>query len=123
MFVPVRSVVYVVLLVASSALAQTARDKEEFAFVRMQIAHSHLDVPPKAGMVPDIATATAIAYAIGVPVFGKKQMDDEQPFRADLKNGVWTVLGTIHCASCDGGTLIVQINRSDGKVLRLLHSQ
>lgn len=111
------------LLLTPLTLAQTAKDQQEFAYVRRQIATSHSYVPPRAGIVPDATTATAIAYAIGVPVFGKKQMDDEQPFRADLKDGVWTVLGTLHCTSCNGGTLIVQISKSNGTVLHLLHSQ
>ncbi len=74
-------------------------------------------------MVPDVSTATAIAFAVGVPVYGKKEMDGEQPFRADLKGGVWTVLGTLHCSSCDGGTLIVQIEKSTGKIVYMSHSQ
>jgi hypothetical protein len=123
MLAPVRFVASALLLLVPLALAQTAKDQEEFEYVRRQIASSHSSAPPKAGMVPDASTATAIAFAVGVPVFGKKQMDGEQPFRADLQNGVWTVLGTLHCASCDGGTLIVQINKSDGRILHLLHSQ
>ena len=115
--------VFALLLLRSLTLAQTAKDKEEFEYVRRQIATTHSYVPPKAGMVPNASTATAIAYAVGVPVFGKRQMDEEQPFRADLKDGVWTVLGTLHCTSCDGGTLIVQIRKSDGTVLHLIHSQ
>ena len=110
-------------LLSSLTAAQTAKDKEEFEYVRRQIASTHSYVPPKAGMVPDASTATEIAYAVGVPVFGKKQMDDEQPFRADLKDGIWTVLGTLHCTSCAGGTLVVQIRKADGTVLHLIHSQ
>ena len=118
-----RFVASVLLLLTPLAVAQTAKDQEEFEYVRRQIATSHSSVRPKAGMVPDASAATAIAYVIGVPVFGKKQMNDEQPFRADLKDGIWTVLGTLHCTSCDGGTLIVQINKSDGRILHLAHSK
>jgi NTF2 fold immunity protein len=123
MVAPVRFVAFAMLLLTPLAVAQTTKDQEEFEYVRRQIATSHSYVPPKAGMVPDASTATAIAYAIGVPVFGKKQMNDEQPFRANLKNGIWTVLGTLHCTSCEGGTLIVQINKSDGRILHVAHSQ
>ncbi len=74
-------------------------------------------------MVPDSSTAAAIAYAVAVPVYGKKEMDSEQPFRADLKGGVWTVLGTLHCSSCDGGTVVVQIEKTTGKIVYMTHFQ
>lgn len=110
------------LLFASLAVAQTAKDQEEFAYVRHQIATSH-SFTPKHGMVPDSSTAAAIAYAVAVPVYGKKEMDSEQPFRADLKGGVWTVLGTLHCSSCDGGTVVVQIEKTTGKIVYMTHFQ
>ncbi len=109
-----------VLLLNSLALAQTAKNKEEFAFVGMQVARSHPYVPLRAGMVPDATTATA--NAIGVPVFGRKQMDEEQPFRAELENGVRLLLGTLCCVPCNGGTRIVEHNKSDGRVLRLMQT-
>ena len=74
-------------------------------------------------MVPNAATATAIAYAIGIPVYGRKLMDEEQPLRAELKDGIWSVLGTLHCASCNGGTIFVQIDKTTGKILRLNRTQ
>jgi hypothetical protein len=122
MILPARIGILSAFLLASCAFAQTAEDREEFAYVRHQIAGSHSFVP-KAGMVPDASTARAIAYAVGVPVYGKKEMDGEQPFRADLKGGLWTVLGTLHCGACVGGTLIVQIEKSTGKIVHLSHSR
>jgi hypothetical protein len=120
MLASVRIVVPFLLLLAPFAIAQTTKDQEEFAFVRRQIANSGSHTP-KAGMVPDASTATAIAYAVGIPVYGKKIVDDEKPLRADLKAGVWTVLGTFH-GCCVGGTLIVQIEKTTGKVIYLSHS-
>ena len=101
-------------LLASCAFAQTAEDREEFAYVRHQIAISHSFVP-KAGMVPDASTASAIAYAVGVPVYGKKEMDGEQPFRTDLKGGLWTVLGTLHCGRVLGALSSFRLRSLPGK--------
>jgi hypothetical protein len=43
---------------------------------------------PKRNYVPNSETAIAIAEAVFIPVFGKKQIESERPFRADLKNDV-----------------------------------
>ncbi|MGD1107640.1 MAG: NTF2 fold immunity protein [Terracidiphilus sp.] len=73
--------------------------------------------------MPDTNTAIAIAYVVAVPIYGKKEMDQEKPFRAELENGAWTILGTLHCASCMGGTLFMQIDKASGKILFLTHTQ
>jgi len=75
------------------------------------------------GFVPDKDTAVAIAYAVAVPIYGKKEMDGEMPFRAEMENGVWTILGTMHCQSCVGETLVMQIDKNFGKILFLTHTQ
>ena len=66
---------------------------------------------PKAGYVPDSNTAVKIAEAVLLPVYGKKHIDSELPLKATLKDGVWTVAGTLRCpdgkggvtTQCDGG--------------------
>lgn len=112
----------VLSLISGSCLGQTSNDHDEFVYNRHLIKNSHSFVP-KNGFVPDKNTAVAIAYAVAVPIYGKKQMDKEEPFRADLKDGVWTVLGTMHCVSCMGGTLIMQIDKSSGKIIFVGHMQ
>ncbi len=113
----------VLCLISGSCLAQQPpNDHDEFVYNRRLIKNSHSFVPMK-GFVPDKNTAVAIAYAVAVPIYGKKQMDEEEPFRAELKDGVWTVLGTMHCVSCMGGTLIMQIDKSSGKIIFVGHTQ
>jgi hypothetical protein len=102
--------------------AQTASDHDEFVYNRHLIKNTRSYVP-KSGFVPDKDTAVAIAYAVAVPIYGRKAMDDEKPFRTELENGVWTVLGTLNCGSCVGGTLVMQIDKASGKVLFLTHTQ
>ena len=85
--------------------------------------------PAKEGYVPDSTTAIKIAEAVLVPVYGKKQIDSEQPFTARLKDDVWTVSGTLRCpdgkggvtTACDGGVAVVQISKLDVRVVSMTH--
>jgi len=78
---------------------------------------------PEQGYVPNSDTAVQIAEAVLVPVFGKKQIESERPFNAELKDGVWTVSGTLHCpvAHCDGGAAVVTISKADARILSMIH--
>jgi hypothetical protein len=86
---------------------------------------------PAGGYVPDSKTAVKIAEAVLIPVYGEKQIDSERPFTATLKNGVWTVGGTLRCpdgkggitTDCDGGVASVQISKDDARILYMLHSK
>jgi len=84
---------------------------------------------PTSGYVPDSKTAVKIAEAVLIPVYGEKQIESERPFTATLKNGVWTVTGTLRCpdgkggttTSCDGGVAEVQISKNDARILYMSH--
>jgi NTF2 fold immunity protein len=82
-------------------------------------------VQPKKDYVPDSETAVKIAEAVLVPVYGKKQIESERPFRAKLKDGVWTVSGTLHCADgaefCTGGAAVVEISKKDARIISMTH--
>jgi hypothetical protein len=105
---------------AVDSTAQNSTDHDEFVFVRRQIKESH-SFMPKNGCVPDSETAVAIAYAVALPVYGKETVDAEKPFRAELEGGRWTVLGTFH-GKGEGGTVIVQIDKTSGQIRYLGHS-
>lgn len=109
-------------LLSAVCLAQTASDNEEFEY-NLRLVESTKSFTPKDGFVPNKEAAVTIAYAVALPVFGKSLLDSELPLRAELKNSVWTVLGTLHCQSCDGGTLVVQIDKASGKILFLIHTK
>ncbi len=113
------SLLFLALIIAQ---ASREKEKEDFEFTRRQI-HTAPNFVPKAGMDSDESTATAIAYAVAVLIYGKKVMDEELPFRADLKGGIWTVLGTLHCSSCAGGTVVIQIDKATGQIVYLTHFQ
>ena len=116
------SFVITLLFLGFSGFAQTLSDHDAFEYNRRMIVQHSQSVIPKEGFVPDRDTAIAIAYAVAVPIYGKKEMDAEKPFRAELKNGIWTILGTLQCKTCVGGTLVMQINKTNGKIIFLTHT-
>ena len=84
---------------------------------------------PKSGYVPDSQTAIKIAEAVLIPVYGENQIRSEEPFIAQLKGDVWTVSGTRRCpdgkggftTDCVGGTAVIKLSKSDGRVLFMMH--
>jgi hypothetical protein len=49
-------------------------------------------------------------------------IDREGPFKASLKDGVWHVSGTLPPRTA-GGTAEADVRDSDGKILRVFHTQ
>jgi hypothetical protein len=79
---------------------------------------------PRAGVVPDAKTAIVIAEAVLLPIYGEKTIDGERPLRASLKDGVWTVEGTLPKGLVmAGGTAVVRLSKDDGRVLFITHYQ
>ncbi len=81
---------------------------------------------PEAGYVPDAATAITIAEAVLIPIYGQKVVEAEEPFTAVLKDGMWTVEGTLHCPegqTCLGGVAIVEISQGDGRIVSVIHEK
>jgi hypothetical protein len=77
---------------------------------------------PKNGYVPDEQTAISIAVAIWIPIYGREKIEGEKPYRAALKNGVWTVTGSLP-EGYDGGTAEAQISQDNGCILRVIHDK
>jgi hypothetical protein len=76
---------------------------------------------PAAGYVPDSDTAIAIATAVLTPIYGKTTIDAEKPWKAGLKDGVWTVVGTFN-GKGEGGEAIVQIDKRTGAIKFVTHT-
>ena len=84
---------------------------------------------PEQSYVPNSDTAVQIAEAVLIPVYGKEQIESEQPFTAQLKDDVWTVSGTLRCPDgkggvtneCVGGVAVVEISKVDAHVLSMIH--
>jgi hypothetical protein len=94
------------------ALVTTA-DAQEAA------AHNYC---PERGYVPDAGTATRIAVAVWEPIYGEAKIQGEKPFHASLKEGVWTVTGSLPMGML-GGAALAEISKKDGRVLRVSHGK
>ena len=81
--------------------------------------HSYV---PDAGFVPDDRTAIQIAEAVLTPIYGAEAVKHERPFTASLKDGVWTVVGSLPRGGV-GGVALVEISRKDGRVQRVSHGR
>ena len=77
---------------------------------------------PENVIVPDAKTAISIAEAIWIPLYGKKEIMKEKPFRAVLTNSVWIVRGFLP-NGYRGGVAIAEISKETGCVLRVLHEK
>ena len=79
-------------------------------------------IPPK-GFVPDAATASRIAEAVWIPIYGEKHIAAEKPFKATLRGNVWTVTGRDLPADSAGGVAEAEISKRDGRILRVIHGK
>ena len=77
---------------------------------------------PKDGYVPDARTAIKIAVAIWEPIYGEQKIAGEKPYQTHLTNGVWTVTGSLP-EGMIGGVAIIEIEKDDGRILRVIHEQ
>jgi hypothetical protein len=81
-----------------------------------------LSYKPKEGFVPDERTAIAIAVAVWTPIYGEKQIAGEKPYTATLKDGIWTVQGSVP-KGWTGGAAIAEISKADGRVIAVIHEK
>jgi hypothetical protein len=80
------------------------------------------DKLPSQGIVPDEGTAVKIAEAVFSPIFGEDEVNKYLPYHAQLMDGIWTVYGTLAPGS-RGGTPQMTIQKKDGRVIEVWHSQ
>jgi hypothetical protein len=89
---------------------------------------------PQRDGVLDSATAVSIARAAAIKVYGKRQIEYEEPLTASVKHGVWSVYGTLCCPDrngkrvckidrCAGGVVEIRIRQSDGQILSMTHGK
>ena len=77
---------------------------------------------PPAGYVPDEATAIRIAVAVWEPIYGSGRIAREKPYQAVLRDGVWTVTGSLPRRML-GGVAIAEISKRDGRIIRVSHGK
>lgn len=74
------------------------------------------------GYVPDEKTATKVAEAILLPIYGESVLQ-QRPYIAELQGDtVWVIEGTL-APGYDGGTAHIEIRKKDCTVLKLTHGK
>jgi hypothetical protein len=81
----------------------------------------HSYIPPN-GFVPDSLTAVRIATAVWNPIYGERQIQGEQPYHASLRDGIWTVAGSLP-KNTMGGVAVAEIAKHDGRIIRVSHGK
>ena len=79
-------------------------------------------VQPRRGIISNAQTASAVALAYLVPVYGSANISRQLPLRANLHDEMWTVEGVLPPGSIGGNAMIVLCQRN-GTVLRMIHSK
>jgi NTF2 fold immunity protein len=90
--------------------------------VAVAVGYEEHSVKPEAGFIPNQATATRVAEAILIPIYGQEQIESERPFSAQLNENTWKVEGHL-AAGMDGGVAEVWIDKRDGRILRVSHGK
>jgi hypothetical protein len=105
-----RLIMTILLLVAATIAAHS-------------VASPDASVRPREGFVPDGKTAEKIAEAVLISVYKEKQIRQEEPFKAARRGDVWIVTGTLNCGAprCLGGTAVVEISKTSGEILSMVH--
>jgi len=73
-------------------------------------------------VVKDKQTAISVAEAMLFSIYGKENIVRQQPYETHLIDGYWVVNGTLP-KDWVGGTFLIIINSTDGKVLKLTHGK
>jgi len=78
---------------------------------------------PASGYVPDEETAIKIAIAVWSPIYGKEQIENEKPYTAKLKKGIWYISGSLPAGREKGGVAEAEIAKDDGRIIRISHGK
>ena len=78
--------------------------------------------PPKEGPRLTEAEVLPIAEKALKAKMPPEYVDKYKPYRAELRDGIWNVFGTLPDGG-PGGTPEARVRDSDGEVLRVFHSQ
>jgi hypothetical protein len=113
--------VFLLLVLASTDLTLT-HAAEQVDKRELKESASVAGYQPANGVVPDPATAIAIAVAVWEPIYGKKTVAEEAPYRATQKDGHWTVTGTLPKGRV-GGTATAVIDKMNGRIITIFHTK
>jgi hypothetical protein len=79
---------------------------------------------PQDGYIPNESSAIKVAEIVWLNIYGS-EINDEKPFTAKLQDGkVWIVEGSFNGGKhAKGGVAYIEIQKSDGKILKVTHGK
>jgi hypothetical protein len=93
-----------------------------FGFSNCKNKELKSDWQSEDGYIPNKDSAIKMAEIVWLNVYGPNIIN-EKPFHAELKDGkIWVVSGTLK-AGYDGGVASIEIQKSDGKILNVIHGK
>ena len=111
-----KKLLIVICIITTTAILGTSIKKRN-DYLREQTGYI-----PKDGFVPNEATAIKIAMAVWTPIYGNK-ITKNKPYKIKLKNGVWFVEGSLPANFTLGGVPYIEIQKIDGKILKVRHGK
>ncbi|TSJ74698.1 NTF2 fold immunity protein [Rariglobus hedericola] len=99
----------IVFLVFSICLTANAEDQNQ-------------TFTPVGGFIPDEKTAISVAIAIWNPIYGEEKIQNQKPYKAELRNGVWYVAGS-NKKGRKGGAAEAEISKADGRIITVSHGK
>jgi hypothetical protein len=111
-----------VLLVHGAAQQPHSQPMDEWKALEISLKGAQ-SIHPKGGFVPDEATAVRIGEAAAMAQYGEKRILGERPFRARLYGNTWIVQGTLHPQGSVGGTAVIKVGKTDGRILFMMHQE
>ena len=88
--------------------------------------HTHnegnVEWKPEDGYISNETSAIKVAEVVWLNVYGP-EIENDKPFKAKLKDGkIWIVEGTLDPNKL-GGVPYIEIQKSDGKILKVIHGK
>jgi hypothetical protein len=83
------------------------------------LEHSYV---PKSGFVPNEDVAVKIAEAVLFNIYGRAQIEAQKPYQTTDTGEEWIIRGSIS-PNRVGGTFLIKISKTDGRVMLVTHSK
>ncbi|MBB1140691.1 YbbC/YhhH family protein [Myroides sp. WP-1] len=123
-------IVLVLLIFACNKTMQTSNDHDTrdtlriFEVTEIPLDYDNFDgIDKTEGYVPNADIAVQIAESILFNIYKKELIIEQRPYNVFFKNNsVWCVEGNLS-KEMDGGVFYIEIRKSDGAILKVLHTK
>lgn len=114
------------LYFVASAQDGTGRTKLGVEYAKRELADALKNTSQKQILVEkvikDEQTAISVAEAMLFSIYGKENIVRQRPYESQLIDDYWVLNGTLP-QDWVGGTFLIIINSTDGKVIKLTHGK